>query len=74
MKISIEALREAAGVVEQAAGAEAAIVAQFAVDLAVTAQFSATGEVLPPREAYRLFRLRLARHRSLTYKTIDSIH
>ena len=41
MKISLEDLREAAAVVGEAGGPEAAIVAQFAVDLAVTAQFNA---------------------------------
>jgi hypothetical protein len=74
MKISVEDLREAAGIVGQACGAEAAIVAQFVVDLAVTARFNAAGEVIAPREARRLFRLRLSRHRALTYQTTDSIH
>jgi hypothetical protein len=73
MKISLEDLREAAAVVGEAGGPEAAIVAQFAVDLAVTAQFNATGEVIAPREARRLLRL-LARHRALTYRPADSIH
>jgi hypothetical protein len=53
MKISIEDLREAAGAVGEAGGAQAAIVAQFVVDLAVTAQFTATGDdVRAPREAH----------------------
>jgi hypothetical protein len=57
MKISIEDLREAAGAVGEAGGAQAAIVAQFVVDLAVTAQFTATGDdVRAPREAHDLGR------------------
>ena len=74
MKISIEYLRKVLGIVDQAGGAEAAIVAQFAVDLAVTVRFNAAGEGIAPREANRLLRLRLARHRALTYQTNDSIH
>jgi hypothetical protein len=74
MKISLEDLREAAGVVGEAGGREAAIVAQFVVDLAVTARFNAAGEIIAPREARRLLRLRLTRHRALTYPPTDSIH
>jgi len=74
MKISLEDLREAAGVAGEVGGPEAAIVAQFVVDLAVTARFNAAGEVIAPREARRLLRLRLTRHRALTYPPTDSIH
>jgi hypothetical protein len=74
MKIRLEDLREAAAVVSEAGGPEAAIVAQFVVDLAVTARFNAAGEVIAPREARRLLRLRLTRHRALTYPPTDSIH
>jgi hypothetical protein len=74
MKISMEDLRKGAGIVGQAGGAEAAIVAQFVVDLAVTARFNAGGEAIAPREARRLLRLRLTRHRALTYQATDSIH
>jgi hypothetical protein len=74
MKISLEDLREAAGVAGEVGGPEAAIVAQFVVDLAVTARFSAASEVIAPREARRLLRLRLTRHRALTYPPTDSIH
>jgi hypothetical protein len=74
MKISIEDLREAGDIAGQAGGAEAAIVAQFLVDLAVTARFNSPGETIAPREARRLLRLRLARHRALIYQTTDSIH
>jgi hypothetical protein len=74
MKISVENLRKAAGIAGQAAGPEAAIVVQFVVDLAVTARFTAAVEEITPQEAYRLLRLRLIRHRALTYQTTDSIH
>ena len=69
MKISVEDLRKTAEIVRQAGGAEAAIVVQFVVDLAVTARFNAVGEAIAPREARRLLRLRLTRHRSLSYQT-----
>jgi hypothetical protein len=74
MKISLEDLREAAGIAGEAGGPETAIVAQFVVDLAVTARFNAAGEVIAPREARRLLRLRIARHRALTHRPTDSIH
>jgi hypothetical protein len=74
MNIGIRGLLEAADIVGQAGEAEAAIIAQFMVDLALTAQFSGDGEVIAPREAGRLLRLRLARHRALTYQTSHSIH
>ena len=74
MKISLEDLREATSVVGEAGGPEASIVAQFVVDLAVTARFNAAGEAIAPREARRLLRLRLRRHREQTYQTTDSIH
>jgi hypothetical protein len=44
------------------------------VDLAVTAQFNAAGEVIAPLEARRLLRLWLTRHRVLTYRPTDTIH
>ena len=74
MKISLEDLREAAGVAGEVGGPEAAIVAQFVVDLAVTAQFNAAGEVIAPLEARRLLRLWLTRHRALTCRPTDTIH
>ena len=74
MKISVDGLHKAGGIVGQAGGAEAAIVAQFVVDLAVTARFNAAGEAIAPREARRLLRLQLSRHRALSYQTTDSVH
>ena len=74
MNISVEDLHRAAGIVGQAGGAEAVIVAQFVVDLAVTARFNAAGEAIALREARRLLRLRLFRYRALSYQTTDSVH
>jgi hypothetical protein len=74
MKISLDDLREAAAVVGEAGGPEAAIIAQFVVDLAVTARFNAAGQVIAPLEARRLLRLWLTRHRALTYRPADTIH
>jgi hypothetical protein len=74
MKISLENLLEAAGVVGEPGGPKPAIVAQFLVDLAVTARFNAAAEVIAPQELRRLLRLRLNRHRALTYRPTDSIH
>jgi hypothetical protein len=52
MKLNIEDFRQALDLIGEAGRAEAAIVAQFALDLAVTARSSAAG--IAPQEAHRL--------------------
>ena len=72
MKLSIEDFREALDIVGDAAGQEAAIVAQFALDLAITAQFSADG--IEPARARELLRLRIARHRAAQQMSSVAVH
>ena len=63
---NIEDFRRALDLTGEAGRAEAVIVAQFALDLAVTACSGATR--IAPQEADRLLRLlRIARHRALRY-------
>jgi hypothetical protein len=61
----IEDFRRALDLTGEAGRAEAVIVAQLALDLAVNACSGATR--IAPQEAHRLLRLRIARHRALRY-------
>lgn len=70
MKLRIEDLRQALDVIGDAGGAEAAIVAQFALDLAVTARFG----TIEGQEARRLLRLRIARHRAAQHASSSTVH
>ena len=72
MKLSIENIREALDFIGDGAGQEAAIVAQFALDLAVTAQFCPDG--IEPTRARQLLRLRIARHRAAQQMSSVTIH
>ncbi len=72
MKIKIENFREALDIVGEGAGPEAAIVAQFALDLAVTAQFCPDG--IEPARARQLLRLRIARHRAARQMSSVAVH
>jgi len=74
VKLSIEDIREALDIVGDSAGQEAAIVAQFALDLAVTAQFRADGATIEPAKAQQLLRLRIARHRAAHQITSVAVH
>jgi len=74
VKLSIEDFREALDIVGDAAGQEAAIVAQFALDLAVTAQFRAAGATIEPARAQQLLRLRIARHRAAQQMSSVAVH
>jgi hypothetical protein len=60
MKLSIAEYHRALDTIHDPSGAEAAIVDQFARDLAVTARFS----TIDPPVASRLLRIRIARHRA----------
>ncbi len=74
MKLRVEDLRQALDVIGDAGGAEAAIVAQFALDLAVTARFGAARKPIEPQEARRLLRLRIARHRAAQHASSSAVH
>lgn len=74
MKVSVDDFRHALDTIGDSGGQEAAIVAQFVLDLAVTAQFQSDGLVMEPAEARRLLRLRVARHRAAQLVSSATIH
>ena len=78
MTLSIDDFRQALDIVGDIVGdnadAEVAIVAQFALDLAVTAQFHSEGGGLDAEDVRRLLQLRLARHRAAQHQASGAIH
>lgn len=62
MKPSVDDFRQALDIIGDAGGGEAAIVAQLALDLAVTAQFRSDSYSMDAEEVPRLLCLRIARH------------
>ena len=72
VKLSIEDFGEALDIVGDAAGQEAAIVAQFALDLAVTAKFAE--EPIEPAKARQLLYRRIARHRAAQQMSSVAVH
>jgi hypothetical protein len=74
MKVKVEDFRRALNIIGDAGGAEVAIVAQFALDLAITAQFRSDTGTIEPDAARRLLHLRIARHRAGQYKPASTIH
>ncbi|HEX4077401.1 MAG TPA: hypothetical protein VHX61_00805 [Rhizomicrobium sp.] len=74
MKLGVDDFRRALDIIGDSAGTEAAIAAQFALDLAVTAQFQSDGIAMEPAEALRLLRLRIARHRATKLVSSTTIH
>ena len=71
MKQKIEGLRQAVELVREAAGVEAAMIAQLAVDLAITA---AVTSPLPKQKAKELLRRRLEWHRAKLLPASSTIH
>lgn len=74
MKVSVDDFRQALDIIGDSGGQEAAIVAQFALDLAVTAQFRSDGGTMEACEARRLLHLRIARHRASQQTSRATIH
>jgi len=74
MKLDIDNFRHALDTIGDSGGLEAAIVAQFALDLAVTAQFRSDGGRLDSVNARRLLHLRIARHRAVQHQASGTIH
>jgi hypothetical protein len=72
MNLSIDDFREALDIIGDGAGQEAAIVAQFALDLAVTAKFAV--DPIEPATAHELLRLRIARHRAAQQMSNVAVH
>ncbi len=72
VKLSIEHIRKALDIIGDSAGQEAAIVAQFALDLAITAQFCPDG--IDPSRERQLLLLRIARHRAAQQMPSVAVH
>lgn len=71
MKMEIGRLRQAVELVREAAGAEAAMIAQLTVDLAITA---AVKGQLPIQKTNDLLRSRLERYRTKLLPASSTIH
>jgi hypothetical protein len=71
MKLEIERLRQAVELVREAAGVEAAMIAQLTVDLAITAAVTAP---FPKQKAKDLLRRRLEWHRAKLLPASSTIH
>jgi len=71
MKMEIGKLRQAVELVREAAGAEAAMIAQLTVDLAITA---AVKGQLPIQKTNDLLRSRLERYRTKLLPASSTIH
>jgi hypothetical protein len=74
MKVSVDDFSQVLYIIGDNGGQEAAIVAQFALDLAVTSQFCSDAGMIEPDEARRLLHLRIARHRAAQHKPGGTIH
>jgi hypothetical protein len=74
IKSSVDDFRQALDIIGDAGGGEAAIVAQFALDLAVTAQFRSDGGSMDAEEARRLLHMRIAHHRAAQHQASGTIH
>jgi hypothetical protein len=72
VKLSIEHIRKALDIIGDSAGQELAIVAQFALDLAITAQFCPDG--IDPSRERQLLRVRIARHRAAQRMPSVAVH
>lgn len=74
MKVNVEDFKHALEIIGDAGGAEAAIIAQFALDLAVTARFQHADKPVTLEGAHRLLHLRIARHRAAQYTLSGTVH
>ena len=71
MKLGVQDFRQALDTIGDTGGAEAAIVTQFALDLAITARF---GAISNPTDAQRLLRLRIARDCAARHVSSSTVH
>jgi hypothetical protein len=74
MKLDVTEFRRALDMIGDSCGEEAAIAAQFALDLAITVHISAAGKLIDPGAAQRLLRLRIARHRAANIPSSRAVH
>lgn len=74
MLLKIEEVRDTVRLIGDAGGTEAAIVAQLALDLAMSARFANEGQALTAEGVRRLLLLRIARHRAASSRPSTTIH
>jgi len=74
MKLDVREFRHALDIIGDSCGEEAAIAAQFALDLAITARTSAADKPIDAGAAQRLLRLRIARHRAANTPSSRAVH
>lgn len=74
MKVNVADFKHALDIIGDAGGAEAAIVPQFALDIALTARFQSAAKPMTPETVHRLLHLRIARHRAAQYTPNSTIH
>ena len=74
MKVDIEDFKHALDIIGDMGGTEAAIVAQLALDLAVTARFHRTSNPIGPEQVQRLLRERIAQHYAAQCTVSRTIH
>jgi hypothetical protein len=72
--MSIEEFKNSVDLLGDAGGPEVSIVAQFLLDLAVSTQFSDGDKPMSKAEIRNLLKLRIARHRSRSYRTGNNVH
>ncbi len=74
MKLDVTEFRHALDIIGHSCGEEAAIAAQFALDLAITARTRAADKPIDAGAAQRLLRLRIARHRAANTPSSRAVH
>lgn len=72
MQLEIEEIKEAVELLADAGGAEARIVAQLVLDLAISVRFDS--ETLSDDAVQKLLHLRIARHRAANYPKSNTVH
>ena len=73
MRLRIEELMESVELLGKAGGPEVAIVAQFLIDLSVSARFSDASKPMSNAAVRRLLKLRIARDRA-SHRMSGTIH
>ncbi len=74
MQIEIEEIREAVELLGNAGGAEAIIVAQLVLDLAISARFNGENGPMTNNVVRKLLQMRNARHHIANYRKSNIIH
>jgi len=74
MRLDVAELTQVIDIIIEGCGSEAAIVTQFALDLAIAARFNTGVHSIDAGEAQRLLRLRIARYRAAHTRSSQAVH